>query len=140
MLIGSDLISSLYIDIHGADMTIHWENSTIPWRNMDSTTNYVFVLLPHNAPFNSETKQMKRIPDAKYEKSNLEAISEISTHLYLQEINELHTTLNNYESFFGDNLGTWRGKPYDIKLKPDAEPHHGMPFPVPIIHELTFKQ
>ena len=41
---------------------------------------------------------------------------------------------------FDGNLGTWHGKPYDIKLKPDAEPFHGKPFPVPRIHELTFKQ
>ena len=27
-----------------------------------------------------------------------------------------------------------------MKLKPDAEPYHGKPFPVPRIHELTFKQ
>ena len=41
---------------------------------------------------------------------------------------------------FDGNLGTWHGKPYDIKLKPDAEPYHGKSFPVPRIHELTFKQ
>ena len=41
---------------------------------------------------------------------------------------------------FIHNLGTWHGKPYDIKLKPDAEPCHGKPFPVPRIHELMFKQ
>ena len=41
---------------------------------------------------------------------------------------------------FDGNIGTWHGKPYDIKLKPDAEPYHGKPFPVPRIHELTFKQ
>ena len=41
---------------------------------------------------------------------------------------------------FDGNLVTWHGKPYDIKLKPDAEPYHGRPFPVPRIHELTFKQ
>ena len=41
---------------------------------------------------------------------------------------------------FDGNLGTCHGKPYDIKLKPDAEPYHGTPFPVPRIHELTFKQ
>ena len=29
---------------------------------------------------------------------------------------------------------------YDIKLKPDLEPYHGKPFPVPHIHELMFKQ
>ena len=41
---------------------------------------------------------------------------------------------------FDGSLGTWHGKPYDIKLKPDAEPYHGKPFPVPRIHELMFKQ
>ena len=30
--------------------------------------------------------------------------------------------------------------PYDMKLQPDAEPYHGKRFPVPRIHELTFKQ
>ena len=41
---------------------------------------------------------------------------------------------------FDGNLGTWHDKTYDIKLKPDAESYHGKPFPVPHIHELTFKQ
>ena len=53
MIIGRDLISSLGIDIHGADMTINWDDAAIPWRDMDSTTNDVFVISPHNAPFNS---------------------------------------------------------------------------------------
>ena len=48
--------------------------------------------------------------------------------------------MKNYECLFGDNLGTWHGKPYDIKLKPDAEPYHGITFPVTLIHELTSKQ
>ena len=41
---------------------------------------------------------------------------------------------------FDGNLGTSNGKPYDIKLKPDAEPYHRKYFPIPHIHELTFKQ
>ena len=41
---------------------------------------------------------------------------------------------------FGGSLGTFHGKPYDIKLKPDAEKYHGKKVPVPHIHELTFKQ
>ena len=48
--------------------------------------------------------------------------------------------MKKYESLFDDNLGTWHGKPYNIKLKPDAELYHGKPFPVPRTHELTFKQ
>ena len=41
---------------------------------------------------------------------------------------------------FNGNIGTWHGNRYDIQLKPYAEPYHGKPFPVPRIHELTFKQ
>ena len=66
MIIGCDLISSLGIYIHGADMNIQWDNSAIPWRDIYSTTNDVYALLKYNAPFNSETNIMKRIIDAKY--------------------------------------------------------------------------
>ena len=83
---------------------------------------------------------MKRILDAKYSKADIKTISESSTHIDPQERNELYTLLKKYESLFDGNLGTWHGKPDDIKLKPDAEPYHGKPFPVPRIHELTFKQ
>ena len=41
---------------------------------------------------------------------------------------------------FDGNLVIWHGDPYDIEFKPDAEPYNGKTFPVPHIHELTFKQ
>ena len=140
MLIGCDLIRSLGIDIYGADMNIHWDNAGILWRDIDSTTNDVFPLSHYNAPFNSQTKRMKFILDDKYSRADLKTITESSTHIDPQEINELYTLLKNYESLLGGNIGTWHGKPYDIKLKRHAEPYNGKPFPVPRIHELMFKQ
>ena len=92
-------------------MTIHF----------DSTTSDVFALSQHNAPFNSETKRMKRILDTKYSKADIKTIAESSTHLDPQERNELYTLLKKYECLFDGNLGTWHGTPYDIKFKPDAE-------------------
>ena len=83
---------------------------------------------------------MNRILDAKYSKAYIKTIAENSTHLDPQERNELYTLLKKYECLFDGNLGTWHGKPYDIKIKPDAEPYHGKPFPVLCIHKLTFKQ
>ena len=44
MIIGRDLIRSIGIDIHGADMTIHWYDASIPWRNIYYTTKDVFAL------------------------------------------------------------------------------------------------
>ena len=130
MIIGRDLIRSLGIDIHGADMTIHEDDAAIHWRDIDSTTNNMFALSQHNAPFNSEIKRMKRIFDAEYSKSDIKTIAESSTHIDFQERNEIYTLLNKYECLFHGNLGTWYVKPYDIKLKLDAEPYHGKPFPV----------
>ena len=76
---------------------------------------------------------MKCILDAKYSKDDIKTIAESSTHLDPQERNELYTILKKYERLFDGNLGTWNGKPYDIKLKLDVEPYHGKPFPVPRI-------
>ena len=45
MIIGRALIRSLGIDIHGADMTIQWDNAAIPWCDIYYTTNDVFTLL-----------------------------------------------------------------------------------------------
>ena len=87
MILGRDLIRSLGIDINGAYMTIPRDDTSIPWRNIDPKTNNVFALLQYNELFNSETKRMKRIIDAKYTKANLKTISESSTKLDLQERN-----------------------------------------------------
>ena len=91
MILGRDLIRSLGIDIHGVDMTIHWDDAAIPWRNIYSTAKYVFALSQHNAPFNAETKRMTRILDAKYYKADIKTIAESSTHIEPQERNELYT-------------------------------------------------
>ena len=121
-------------------MTIHWDDAAIPWRDIDSTTNGFFALSQYNALLKSETKRMKRILNAKYSKTNLKTIAESSTHLDPQERNELYTLLKKYECLFDGKVGTWNGKPYDIKIKPYAEPYHGKLFPVPLIHETTFKK
>ena len=87
MIIGRELIRSFGFDSHGTDITIHWDNAAIPWRDIDSTTNDAFALSQHNAPLNSETKIMKRILDAKYYKPDIKTIVESSTHLDSQERN-----------------------------------------------------
>ena len=128
------MIRSLGIDIHGVYMTIHWDDAAIPWCDIDSKAKNVFALSHQNATFNAETKIMKRILDAKYSKADIKTIVESSTRIDPQERNELYTLLKKYESLFDGNLGTWHGKPYDIKLKPYAGPYHGKPFPVPRIN------
>ena len=71
---------------------------------------------------------MKHNLDAKYSKADIKTTAESSTHLDPQERNDLYRLLKKYESLFDGNLGTWHGKPYNIKLKPDAEPYQEKPF------------
>ena len=75
MIISREFIRSLGFDSHGTDMTIHWDDAAIPWRDIDSTAKDVFALSQHNAPFNAETKRMKRILDAKYSKADIRTIT-----------------------------------------------------------------
>ena len=81
MIIGSDLIISLGIEIHGSDITIKCDAAAIPWSDIDSTTNNVFALSQYNTLFNSETKRMKRNLNDKYKKADLKTITESSTYL-----------------------------------------------------------
>ena len=85
MIIGCDLISSLGIDTHGTDMTIHWDYATIPWNDTDSTKNYVFSLSQYNALFNSEINIMKRIFDARYWKMVLNTLYKAPLVFILKE-------------------------------------------------------
>ena len=119
-------------------MTIHWDNAAILWCDIDSTEKDVLALSQHNAPFNSERKRMNASSMLNNSKADIKTIAESSTHLDIQERNELYTLLNKYECLFNNNLGKWHANPYGIKLKPDAEPLWKT-FPVPRIHELTFK-
>ena len=85
MIIDRESIRSLGFDSHGTDITIHWDNAAILWRDIDSTAKNVFALSQHNAPFNAETKRMKHILDAKYSKADIKTIAESSTPLIFKK-------------------------------------------------------
>ena len=41
---------------------------------------------------------------------------------------------------FDGKLGRWKGKPYDIELKPDVTPYHSRPFSLPKCYEKTLRK
>jgi hypothetical protein len=63
------------------------------------------------------------------------------TNLTKEQQEDLHALLTKYESLFDGTLGQWKGEDYDIELnKEGATPYHARPFPVPRVHEQTFRQ
>jgi transposase InsO family protein len=141
MIIGRDLITEIQLDVKGSDLSIKWDDSAIPWRNVDSTYDDIYLAEDrHNyQPIEQEMQRMTDILDAKYKKADLNEIASSADHLTTSEQASLLALLKKYEGLFDGTLGTFTGKPYDIQLKDNVQPHHARPFPVPKIHELTLK-
>ncbi len=135
MIIGRDLMTSIGLDVRGSDQSIQWDDAILPWRNIDVTHDEVYLATPQD----EQIKRLTEILDAKYEKADLRKVVEKATHLSKQEQEELYQLLKEYKDLFDGTLGKFTGKPYDIKLKPDATPQHVRSFPVPKLHELTLK-
>jgi hypothetical protein len=141
MIIGRDLITSLQPDVKGSNMSIKWDDAAIPWRNIDSTVQDIYLAEDTKSyhPVEQEMNRMNEILDAKYSKADLNEVAQSADHLTTGEQQKLLALLKKYEDLFDGMLGTFTGAPYDIKLKDNVEPHHARPFPVPKIHELTLK-
>ena len=84
-------------------MTIQWDNAAILWRDIDSTAKDGLALSQHNAPFNCERKRMHASSVLNNSKADIKTIAESSTHIDIQEINELYTLLNKYECLFDNH-------------------------------------
>ena len=106
-------------------------------RAVDAT---VLALLPvtKNDVFAIASSTMK-ILDAKYEKANLDAFLDLSSHLDSKQKIDLKSLLLKYEPLFDGSLGNWKTDPVDLQLKSGEMPFHLSPFPVPKIHKQTFK-
>jgi hypothetical protein len=83
MIIGRNLITSLQLDIKGSDLSIKWDDAAIPWRNIDSTVDNIYLAEDPQSyqPVEQEMQRTTDIPGAKYKKANLEEIATIADHL-----------------------------------------------------------
>lgn len=140
MIIGRDLLTDLGIDVCFSDETIKWprQHAELPMRPLESQPNSD-ILVSDPVGIANEADRISKILDAKYKKANLDDISDSVSTLTKEEKRQLKTLLVKYESLFDGTLGKWTGRPYDIKLRPDATPYHARPFPVPRAYEKTLR-
>jgi hypothetical protein len=98
-------------------MSIKWDDAAIPWRNIDSTVEDIYLAEDCQSyqPIEQEMQQMTAILDAKYKKANLDEIAANADHLTNSEQESLLKLLKKYEDLFDGTLGTFTGTPYDIK-------------------------
>ena len=73
MIIGCDLITSLGLEVKGNDLSIKWDDAAIPWRNIDSTKDDLFLAeaFQSDEPVEQEIQCRTNILDTKYVKADL---------------------------------------------------------------------
>ena len=103
-------------------------------KDADSLTD-LFITDPQGV--SNDADRISKILDAKYQKADLRELTRAVKTLDTSQQDELLKTLEQHETLFDGTLGQWKGRPYDIKLKPDAAPYHAKPFPVPRAYEKT---
>ena len=87
-----------------------------------------------------ETDCIAKILGAKYKPANLKELTAKLPQLTTNQQEQLYNCLKKRAALFDSTLGLWKGEPYRIELRDNAQPHHAKPYGVPQAYEQTFKQ
>jgi hypothetical protein len=145
VIIGSDLLEDLGIDLKYSDQTITWDGTSIPMKERGTLTDSgVTEMLYHTATMAPILKRAEerqsRILDADYSAVDIDKYVAEIAHLSRDQKRNLAKTLHSYPRLFQGGLGTLNIKPVHLELKPGARPYHASYFPIPKVYETTTKK
>lgn len=145
MIIGEDILNELGITLDYNTKSMAWEDKIIDMTRVINEDEFERLLQYGEAPFESEavkqtSLRQTRILDANYKKADLKKVVNNIKGLNGSEKRRLSKLLKDYEYLFDGTLGDFQTDPVSFELKPDAKPVNCKPFPVPKIHEETFKK
>ena len=138
MIIGRDILSFLGIDISFSRQVISWEGAEMPFKPKGATLETAYHV-EEAMSVQEATDRIKAILDAKYEAADLEQVCSAQDQLNTEQQQKLLALLNRHAALFDGTLGKWNHEPVDLELKPDAEPYHARPYPIPRCHAETLK-
>ena len=139
------------IDILGSNGTVEWLGNSIPMRSPPTITqaeedfnalfeSYLIEMENDHFGFEPLDNYASKILDAKYDKVDVKDVAQEQAHLTATQRNDLERLLKKHEKLFSGKLGLYPHKKFNIELLPGAEPVHSRPYPVPRIHEETFRK
>ena len=145
MIIGRDLMRKLKMDVLYSDNVVTWDELRLPMHEVkDNGEWHDFNALVEDQAESESVKdsmsRLTRILDANYDTPDLEAEVAKMTHLTAIQRTLLLALLKKNEDLFDGQLGDWVGDPVEIPLKEGSKPYHARAFPIPNIHEQTFKK
>jgi len=146
MIVGTDLMLELGMNIDFDKRIMTWEGATVPLKDRDivmdiDRLNEMHEQLYYGEDITAMSDRQARILDANYHAADLRKVVLESKHLTQKEQIELFRLLKKYEYLFDGTLGKWKGRPVDIELKEGAKPYHAKPYPIPhSLKETTHKE
>lgn len=153
-ILGNGFLQKAGIDIKFSEELVEWFGNTIPLRNPNDFSPEDLAVCLHMLQIDVdddfmfdhfdediyENYAVTKILDAMYEHMDLEDVVKMQTHLDPQQQQQLLAVLKKYPRVFGNDLGCYPHKKFHIELQPDAKPVHRRAYPVPRVHEDTFKK
>ena len=136
IIIGTDLMADLGIDLHFLTQELSWDEATVPFESKDAELGEAYFVKDSEAVSES-LDRVKRILDAKHEKADLVQICKNADHLDRDEQEALLCLLQKHERLFDGTLGRWTDEEFHAELKPGVKPHHARAYPIPHAHEAT---
>ncbi len=138
IIIGQDILRNLGLlfEFKTDVPTIKWDNHQIVMRKRGFWTHHNIAALYHASNLEAAEAKFNRcstILPASYKEAHLQ--NKVPKYLTATNQQELLALVEAFSDLFQGKLGIMPGRPFKLKLKPNAIPYHAQPFPVPKKHE-----
>ena len=145
MILGTDIMEAIGMDLRFSTKTIEWDNVIIPMKERGLISNpdaaeIIFHSAVQSPLITRAEARHAKILDADYSAVDIDEYVESLINISLEIRKKLKETLKKTPKAFKGGLGTLKIKPIKIKLKPGAVPYHAKPFPIPKAYEETTRK
>ena len=145
MIIGSDLLSELKIDLLYSQKAIVWDNSVVAMKDRGILDNSellqdLFELSKESTIIQMSEERHNEIIQAMYGKVNIQEHIRSLKYLSPEQQDKLTQVLQAYPQMYEGTIGTLNIPPVHFELKANAIPYHARPFPVPKAYENLTKE
>jgi len=138
VIVGRDILKFLKIDLRFSDEIVEWDGAEMPFKDGDASTKEAHCVADSD-PTEDAVHRVKRILDAKCDKTDVEKICEEQAELDKQQRGQPAVLLCKHEAMFDGQLGRWHGQEVKLELQEGANPYHAHACNVPQCHMQTLK-
>ena len=150
MILGRDILGALGMIIDFKSNVVTWDGVSAPMytpkeiNDLGRRPHQIRDALFHRYVFSHDDTEdanaATEIDSAKYQRVEIDDVVAKAVHLTHEQQNDLTNLLNRFTRLFSGKLGHYPGDPVHIEIDPQAKPVHKRHYPVPRVHEQTFKQ